>query len=144
MSKVESGNNVSVHYKGTLSNGDQFDSSYDRGQPLQFTVGAGQMISGFNDAVVGMEIGETKSVTLEPSQAYGEINPDAIQTVGKDKFPENFEFRLNEQVQGTVGEGQGFVATITEVSEDTVTLDLNHQLAGKSLNFDIELVSINT
>ena len=142
MSKIENGNNVSVHYRGTLNNGDQFDSSYDRGQPINFTVGGGQMISGFNDAVIGMSVGETKSFTLTPDQAYGQTNPEAIQEVNKDKFPPDFEFIESGQVQGQTEDGQTFSATITEIAETTVTLDMNHPMAGKDLNFEIEIVNI--
>ena len=142
MSKAESGNKVSVHYRGTLNSGEQFDSSYDRGQPIEFTVGAGQMIAGFNDAVVGMGIGDKKTVKLTPDQAYGETNPAAVQEVSKDKFPPDFEFIQDGHVQGSTGDGQTFNAVITEVSESTVTLDMNHPMAGKDLNFEIELVSI--
>ena len=142
MSKVENGNKVSVHYRGTLNNGDQFDSSYDRGQPIEFTVGAGQMISGFDSAVIGMTVGEKKSITLTPDQAYGESDPNAIQEVGKDRFPPDFEFIKDGHVQGQTGEGHTFNAVITEVSDTTVTLDMNHPMAGKDLNFEIELVTV--
>ena len=90
MSKVENGNNIKVHYKGTLKNGEQFDSSYDRGNTLDFTVGAGQMIKGFDNAVVGMGVGETKKVTLPPAEAYGIRNEEAVQTVPKTAFPPEF------------------------------------------------------
>ena len=142
MSKVEKGNKVSVHYRGTLNDGEQFDSSYDRGQPIEFTVDSGQMIPGINDAVVGMTVGEKKSITLAPSQAYGETNPEAVQEIGKDKFPPEFEFIQDGQVQGQTGDGQTFNAVITEINDATVTLDMNHPMAGKDLNFEIELVNI--
>ena len=142
MSKVENGNNIKVHYKGTLSDGEQFDSSYDRGSTLDFTVGAGQMIPGFDAAVVGMTVGESKTVTLPPSEAYGGRNEEAVQTVPKNVFPPEFEFKLNETVQGKTEQGMPLIAKILEVSDENVKLDLNHPLAGKSLTFDIELVEI--
>ena len=142
MSTAKNGDNVSVHYVGTLNDGTKFDSSRDRGEPISFTVGAGQMISGFNDAVVDMNVGETKTITLEPDQAYGDLNPDAIQEFPKDQFPENFEFISGGVVQGQYPDGSGFTATITEVKDSTATLDFNHPMAGKTLNFEIELVAV--
>ena len=142
MSKVENGSNVKVHYKGTLTDGKQFDSSYDRGETLPFQVGAGQMIKGFDAAVVGMEVGETKIVTIPSAEAYGERNEDALQEVPRTVFPPDFEFRLNETVQGADQNGNPLIAKILEVKDETVKLDLNHPLAGEELTFEIELVEI--
>ncbi len=140
--KVEDGNTVKVHYKGTLETGEQFDSSYDRGEPVTFTVGSGMMIAGFNDGVLGMKVGETKSVSIPPESGYGAHNPEAVQEVTKDNFPADFEFEEGRVVQGTVQNGQPFIATILEEQNETVKLDFNHPMAGKDLNFEIELVSI--
>ena len=142
MSKVENGSNVKVHYKGTLTDGKQFDSSYDRGETLPFEVGAGQMIKGFDAAVVGMEVGETKTVTIPSAEAYGERNEDALQEVPRNVFPPDFEFKTGEMVQGTAPTGQPIMAMIVEEKESTVVLDMNHPLAGKDLNFEIELMNI--
>jgi len=142
MSTAKNGDNVSVHYTGTLDDGTKFDSSHDRGEPINFTIGAGQMIAGFDSAVDGMSIGESKTVTLTPDQAYGEANPDAIQVVPKDQFPDDFEFITGGVVQGQYPNGQMFRATITEVAEAEATVDFNHPMAGKTLNFEIELVSV--
>ena len=142
MSTAKNGDNVSVHYTGTFDDGTKFDSSHDRGEPISFTVGAGQMISGFDDAVNGMNVGQTKSVKLQPEQAYGNANPDAIQVAPKTEFPEGFEFIEGGVVQGQYPNGQPFQATISEVRENDVTVDFNHPMAGKTLNFEIELVSI--
>ena len=142
MSKVEKGNNIKVHYKGTLNNGVQFDSSYDRGETLPFEVGAGQMIPGFDAAVVGMEAGDKKTVTIPSTEAYGERNNEAVQDVPKTAFPPEFEFRLNETVQGANEQGQPLIAKILEVTDESVKLDLNHPLAGEDLTFEIELVEI--
>jgi len=142
MSKVENGNNVKVHYKGTLTNGEQFDSSYDRGETLPFTVGAGQMIKGFDAAVVGMEVNDKKTVTIPSAEAYGPRVEDAVQDVPKTIFPPDFEFRINETVTGADQNGQPLIAKILEENEETVKLDLNHPLAGEDLTFEIELVEI--
>ena len=142
MSTAKNGDNVSVHYTGTFNDGTKFDSSHDRGEPISFTVGAGQMISGFDSAVNGMNVGESKTVTLSPDQAYGDSNPDAIQSVPKTEFPDGFEFIEGGVVQGQYPNGQPFRATITEVRESEATVDFNHPMAGKTLNFEIELVSI--
>ena len=142
MSKVEKGSKVKVHYKGTLTDGVQFDSSYDRGETLPFEVGAGQMIPGFDAAVVGMEAGDKKTVTIPSAEAYGERNDEAVQDVPKTAFPPDFEFRLNESVQGANEQGQPLIAKILEVTDESVKLDLNHPLAGEDLTFEIELVEI--
>ena len=142
MSKVEKGSKVKVHYKGTLTDGVQFDSSYDRGETLPFEVGAGQMIPGFDAAVVGMEAGDKKTVTIPSAEAYGERNNEAVQDVPKTAFPPDFEFRLNESVQGANEQGQPLIAKILEVTDESVKLDLNHPLAGEDLTFEIELVEI--
>jgi peptidylprolyl isomerase len=142
MSKVENGNNIKVHYKGTLNNGEQFDSSYDRGNTLDFTVGAGQMIKGFDTAVVGMGVGDTKKVTLAPAEAYGLRNEKAIQTVPKTAFPPEFAPKINETVQGQTQDGKPLIAKVLEIEDETIKLDLNHPLAGEDLTFDIELVEI--
>lgn len=141
--KVEDGSNISVHYRGTLDDGEQFDSSYDRGEPVTFQVGSGTMIPGFNDGVIGMKVGETKKVEIKPADGYGDHNPAGVQEVTKENFPSDFEFETGKIIQGTVQDGQPFVATILEEKNNTVTLDFNHPMAGKNLNFEIEVVSIN-
>ena len=98
--KVTNGHNVKVHYRGTLTDGTEFDNSRVRGQTLDFEVGSGRMIRGFNDAVLGMTPGETKQVTLNPDTAYGEHNPQALQSVPKDAFGEDFNFEVGGMVQG--------------------------------------------
>lgn len=143
MLQVENGNTVSVHYRGTLNDGTEFDSSHSRNEALTFQVGAGQMISGFDSAVVGMAVGETKNVTLTPDQAYGDSNPEAITDVPKSAFPDGYNFQVNEMVHGQNDLGQAVRGTINEVKDDAVTIDFNHPMAGKDLNFEIELVSID-
>jgi FKBP-type peptidyl-prolyl cis-trans isomerase 2 len=142
MSKAEKGNTVKVHYQGTFSDGEQFDSSFDRGEPISFTVGQGQMIPGFDSATVGMKVGETKNITLGPEEAYGARDETAIQIVPKDLFPESFEFNIGETVQGTNSLGTPLVARLLSEQTETVTLDFNHPLSGRELNFKIELVDI--
>jgi len=141
--KVTTGHNVSVHYKGTLSDGTEFDNSRNRGEPMSFQVGSGQLLAGFNDAVVGMTIGETKTVTLVSNEAYGDPRPEAIQTIPRNAFAPDFEFEIGGTVQGN-GPAGPFIAKIQAVEEESVTLDLNHPLAGQDLTFEVELVSVDS
>jgi peptidylprolyl isomerase len=143
MSKVENGQTVNVHYIGTLDDGTQFDASRPRGQTLTFEVGSGQMIPGFDKAMVGMMVGETKTIALGPTEAYGDINPEAFQSAPRTTFPEGFQFVVNETVKGQDEAGHVISARIHTLEETTVTLDFNHPLAGKNLNFEIELVSVD-
>ena len=138
--KVNTGDTISVHYRGTLDDGTEFDSSYTRGEPLTFQVGAGQLIQGFDEAVVGMALNEVKNVTLTPDKAYGEVNSEGFQTVEKSAFPPDFPFQVDELVTGYDGNGRPMAARVSEVHDSTVTLDLNHPMAGKNLNFEIEVV----
>ena len=143
MSEVKTGNNVSVHYTGKFDDGTVFDSSHNRGQALTFTVGSGQMIAGFDNALVGMTVGETKTTVLEPADAYGDHNPEAIQTTPRSVFPEGLELKLNEVVRGKDEAGQIITARVHELNKESVVLDFNHPLAGKKLTFEIELVSVD-
>ena len=141
--QVENGNTVSVHYRGTLNDGTEFDSSHSRGEPLSFQVGAGQMISGFDAALPGMSVGETKNISLSPSEAYGDSDPEMIGDIPKEAFPPGFSFEVGTMVQGQDETGRPLVGKINEAQEKTVTVDFNHPMAGKDLNFEIELVSID-
>ena len=141
MSTVENGNTVTVHYTGTLNDGTQFDSSRDR-EPLSFQVGNGQVIAGFDTAVVGMTEGESKTFTIPADQAYGLKNEDAIQEVSKDRFPQGYDAQVGSTVTGQNEIGQNFQARVIAEAEETVTLDFNHPLAGQDLTFDVELVSV--
>tara|TARA_R100000008_G_C3485109_1_gene115836 strand:+ start:37 stop:609 length:573 start_codon:yes stop_codon:yes gene_type:complete len=140
--KVQNGSSVSVHYRGTLNNGTVFDDSKHRGTALHFQVGAGQMIPGFDEAIVGMKVGETKTIHLTSEEAYGPRNPEAVQAVPKPAFGPDFEFLVGEVVQGNGPQGP-FLAKILEEREEDVLLDFNHPLAGEDLTFDIELVAAN-
>ena len=139
---AKEGREVQVHYKGTFEDGTIFDSSYERGESIGFTVGAGEMIPGFDKAVTGMKVGETKNVTIEPNDAYWEHNPDGVQAVSKESFPEDFEFEKGLVIEGNV-QDQPVRGIINEVRDDFVVVDFNHPMAGRSLNFDIELVEVN-
>ena len=141
MSTVENGNTVSVHYRGTLNDGTEFDSSHSRDEALTFQVGTGQMIPGFDTALVGMNVGETKNVTLTPDQAYGDVNADAFADIPKTSFPDDFVYTEGVMIQG-MGPNGPVVGTITEVNETDVNVNFNHPMAGKDLNFEIELLEI--
>jgi FKBP-type peptidyl-prolyl cis-trans isomerase 2 len=135
--EVKVGDSISVNYTGKLVNGEFFDSSIGR-EPLAFTAGAGQMIKGFDDAVIGMKIGDKKTITLKPSEAYGEVNPQAIITVDANELP-NFD---QLQVGMELASSNGARGTITAKTDTNAVIDFNHSLAGKTLIFEIELVSI--
>ena len=139
---VQNGNTVAVHYRGTLENGQQFDSSLDRGEPLVYQAGMGQMIPGFDSAVMGMEAGDTKTFTVTPDQAYGPHQQEAIQVLNRKMFGEGAQLIEGQVVQGTNQQGQTAMATIITISDDNIVVDLNHPLAGKNLNFEVEVVSI--
>lgn len=138
---AKQGDTVAVHYTGKLEDGEVFDSSRDR-DPLEFEVGSGQVIPGFDRAVEGLEVGNSREVTVAPEEGYGEPREDLVVDVERDQFPAETEPEVGRQVQVQVAPGQNRVATIAEVQEESVTLDLNHPLAGKSLTFDVELVEI--
>ena len=140
--KAIKGRTVNVHYVGTFDDGTEFDNSRNRGETITFEVGAGQMIQGFDSAIDGMTIGETKTVTLTPDEAYGQVDPNAFQTVPEEMF-ENFgDLNTGQTVTGVAQNGEQFAARIHSLQENTVTLDFNHPMAGKNLNFEVELVSV--
>ena len=137
---AENGNNVKVHYKGTLQDGTVFDSSRERNQTMDFQLGGGQLLPDFENAVVGMSVGQTKSFNIP--KAYGEVNPEAIFKVPRTSFPENFEFQVGQRVGGSTENGQPITAVIRAVEDDGVVMDHNHPLAGEDLNFEVELMEI--
>lgn len=132
-----------VHYKGTFNDGSQFDSSYDRGEPLEFVCGAGMMIQGFDAAVANMEVGQIIDIHLMPEEAYGMPNPDAIFTVEIAQLPGSEDLTVGQQVYLSNAMGQPFPVKVTAKDDTTITLDANHEMAGKELNFKIELVEVN-
>ena len=136
------GKTCRTHYKGTFNDRTQFDSSYDRGEPLEFICGAGQMIKGFDAAVANMEIGEIKEVHLMPEEAYGQTNPDAIFTLEIAQLPGSENLEVGQQVYLSNQYGQPFPVKVAAKEETTITFDANHEMAGKELNFTIELVEV--
>ncbi|MGI6054210.1 MAG: FKBP-type peptidyl-prolyl cis-trans isomerase [Clostridium sp.] len=136
------GKTCRAHYRGTFNDGTQFDSSYDRGEPLQFVCGAGQMIYGFDVAVADMEVGQEVDVHLMPEEAYGMPDPSAIITLEIAQLPGSEELEVGQQVYLTNQFGQPFPVTVTAKDETNITFDANHEMAGKELNFHIELVEV--
>ena len=139
---VQSGQTVGVHYRGTLDDGSEFDNSRNRGEVMQVEVGSGQLIAGFDTALLGMTVGEVKNIHLNVDEAYGPVDDDAVQEAPKNLFPPDFTFNAGEVVQGQASTGEPIIAMIVEEKESTVILDMNHPLAGKDLNFEIELLNI--
>jgi peptidylprolyl isomerase len=137
---VKNGDKVKVHYTGSLSDGTIFDSSESR-EPLEFTVGAGQMIKGFDSAVVGMEVGETKKVTIPADQAYGQRNENMTMVVDKAELPAGMNPKIGDKLEASSSNGS-MIVTVTEVTDTTFTVDANHELAGKDLTFEIKLVEL--
>ncbi len=142
MSKATNGSKVKVHYTGRLEDGTVFDSSANR-EPLEFTVGGGQMIKGFDVAVNGMTIGDKKSVNIPSAEAYGEARADMILDVPREQVPADITPEVGMQLSLSQPDGQQVPVVITHVDDAKITLDANHPLAGKDLIFDIELVSMD-
>lgn len=136
------GKKVRAHYRGTLDDGTQFDSSYDRGEPLEFTCGAGQMIAGFDKAVKDMKPGEKKTVHLEPSEAYGERQENLVIEIPRENAPGMESLKVGDKVALRGPMGQPIPVTVARVTPSKIVVDANHELAGKPLNFEIELVSV--
>ncbi len=139
---IANGDTISVHYRGTAS-GEEFDSSHGR-DPINFTVGTGQMITGFDTAVVGMTEGETKTVTFGPEEGYGVSYPDRVTEMPTDAFPPDFELNEGTKVPLMGPGGQHLLGTVQTVTDESVTVDLNHPLAGKELTFEIQVVSVGS
>jgi peptidylprolyl isomerase len=140
MQHAQAGDTVRIHYTGTLHDGTVFDSSRD-GDPLEFVLGKGQVISGVNDAVTGMTVGEEKKVTVAAEDAYGPHREDLTLRVGREQFPNDIEPTVGQRLQMSRA-GQVFRVTVQEVADDAVVLDANHPLAGEDLTFEVELVGI--
>ncbi len=141
MSNAKTGDTVKIHYTGTLDDGTQFDSSAGR-DPLEFELGGGQVIPGFDSAVEGMAVGENKNVRIEPDQAYGERHEQLVQQVPRSALPDDLEPQVGMGLQSQSPDGQVMMLIVTEVGDEEITVDANHPLAGQALNFDIELVEI--
>ena len=142
MSQAKDGDTVKVHYKGTLKDGAVFDTSEGR-DPLEFKLGEGQLIPGFENAVRGLNVGDKTTAEIAPDQGYGQHRDDMVEQVPKAEFPEHIKPEVGQMLRVSQPDGENLVVTITEITDDTVTVDANHPLAGKDLVFDIELVSID-
>lgn len=142
MSEVKNGDVVKVHYTGKIQAGEQFDSSVGK-EPLGFTVGAGQMIKGFDTGVVGMKVGDKKTVVINAEDGYGVRSEEAMIEFPKENIPAEMKLEIGMNLTLQDQEGRPFPVTVTEIKEGAVVLDANHFLAGKTLEFDIEMVSIN-
>ena len=141
MSQAKSGDTVKIHYTGTLDDGTQFDSSAGR-EPLEFELGSGQVIPGFDKAVEGMAVGDSKNVRIEAVDAYGPRHEQLVQEVDRSLLPDDLDPREGMTLQSNSPDGQTMQFTVTAVAAETITVDANHPLAGQALSFDIELVEI--
>jgi len=141
MTQAKAGDTVRIHYTGTLDNGTRFDSSEGR-EPLEFNLGGGQVIPGFDAAVDGMAVGESKTVTIPAAEAYGERHEQLVQQVPREMLPDTIKPAVGMQLQSQSPEGQVMNLVVTEVNDASITVDANHPLAGQALTFSIELVEI--
>lgn len=141
MTQAKSGDTVKVHYTGTLNNGQVFDSSKSR-EPLQFTIGTGMVIPGFDAAVTGLSPGETVTSTIPNAEAYGPYQKEMVAEIEKQNIPADFDLEVGQRLEMQVPSGEAMSVTITDIKGDMVTLDGNHPLAGQDLTFELELVEI--
>lgn len=141
MAQAKHGDSVKVEYTGKLKDGSVFDSSVNR-EPLEFTIGGGQIIPDFEQAVVGMNTGDSKTIEIPADRAYGPHHEDMVIAVDKAQFPEDISPAIGDQLQISQPDGRAAVVTVTEITDDSVTLDANHPLAGEDLTFDIRLVEV--
>ena len=142
MDQVKEGDNISLHYTGTLDDGTVFDSSEGR-EPLSFTVGSGEVIPGFDEGVRDMEVGETRDIQIPPDQAYGEYYEELVRVVPRQAFPEGMAPAIGMTLELELPSGQSLPVRIIDMEGDEITLDANHLLAGETLNFKIHVVSVN-
>jgi peptidylprolyl isomerase len=140
MASATSGDTVHIHYTGRLDDGTVFDSSRDR-EPLVFVLGAGQVIPGFDDAVTGMDVGDSRSVRIPADRAYGPPRAEMILEFPREELPDGIDPQVGQHLQMATPEGQAFQVSVVSATDDTLVLDANHPLAGKDLTFDIELVA---
>ena len=142
MSTIKNGDTVSVHYTGTLTSGEVFDSSLER-KPLKFTLGKGQLIPGFERAIMGLSVGEKVKANIPSKEAYGEHNSEMVLQVPNNQLPPELDAQVGMQLQLNQPDGQVIPVQITQVKVEMVTIDANHPLAGEDLNFDIEIIEIH-
>lgn len=143
MGEAKNGDSVQVHYTGKLEDGTVFDSS-EGGDPLAFRLGEGSAIPGFENAIVGMQEGETRTAHVSPEQAYGPYQDENVFAVPRSEFPPELDLKVGEQLQVRQQDGQAFIVTVQNVNDNEVMLDANHPLAGKDLTFNIRLVKIGS
>lgn len=136
------GKTCKVHYRGTFNDGTQFDSSYDRGEPIEFVCGSGMMIQGFDKAVASLNVGESVDIHLMPEEAYGEVDPEAFITVAISELPGSEDLKVDDMIYLQNEYGQQFPAKVTALTDSEITFDANHEMAGKELNFRIELIEV--
>lgn len=138
------GKKVKIHYTGTTDDGEKFDSSYDRDEPIEFVCMSGQVIKGFDDAVKDMAVGDKKTIHLEPAEAYGEVNQDLIQQVPLENIPNAENLPVGETIymHAPGSDSQLVPMRVVSIEDGVATFDMNHPLAGKPLNFDLELVEV--
>ncbi len=141
MTQAETGNTVKVHYMGMLDNGEVFDSSEGK-DPLSFTIGRGMLIKGFENAVVGMEVGDKKEFTVDPDEGYGERNEDLIIDISREDIPSHIDVSPGQRLQIQQPNGEAISVSVADLNEEKVTLDANHPLAGQELKFKIEMMEI--
>lgn len=141
MTQAKHGDTVRIHYTGRLTDGTQFDSSDGR-DPLEFQLGSGQIIKGLEEQVQGMSVGARETVTIPADAAYGAHRPEGVQTVPRTQIPDGVDTSVGARLQATGNDGQTMVLTVIDTSEEAVTVDANHPLAGKDLVFDVELVEV--
>jgi peptidylprolyl isomerase len=141
VARVKNGDIVKVHYTGTLEDGTVFDTSRER-EPLEFTLGEGSLIEGFEQAVIGMQVGQSKTVTIPAEKAYGPHRDELVFVLGRNQLPGDLDPKVGQQLQAKQPEGQTITGTIIDVSEMSITVNANHPLAGKDLTFEIELMDI--
>lgn len=142
MYKIKNGDTISVHYKGTLTSGEVFDSSLDR-EPLKFTLGKDQLIPGFEHAILGLSVGEKVTTNIPSKEAYGEHNSEMVLQVPNNQLPPELDAQIGMQLQLNQPNGQVIPVQITQVKAEMVTIDANHPLAGEDLKFDIEIIEIH-
>ncbi len=143
--KAEKGDTVKVEYEGKLENGEIFDSTEKHNnEPLEFKIGAGQMIPGFDKAVEGMSVGETKTITLKPSEAYGDMKDYLIRDIPNESLPKNMKFEKGVMIGMTMPNGINLKAKVVAVNKKSIKVDMNHPLAGKTLTFKVKLVEVSS